>query len=169
MIFVTTGTQAPFNRLIQAMEEIAGELPDEEVVAQAFGVDFVVRNMRVVEFLTPEEYNGIFSKSRLIISHAGMGTIISALKERKQIIIVPRIAALGEHRNEHQMATANKIAQLNYMPVVFNMEDLRELVLHSHTRSKLLFTMPELGDTASQSLISSIHEFMIKAKKRGKE
>lgn len=165
MIFVTTGTQAPFNRLIRAMEEIAGELAGEEVVAQAFGVDFVVRNMKVVEFLTPEEYKGIFSKSRLIISHAGMGTIISALRERKQIIIVPRIASLGEHRNEHQMATANKIAQLNYMPVVYNMDDLREVVLHSHSGSKVLFTMPELGDTASQSLISSIQEFIITAKK----
>src|SRR5690349_1997526 len=111
MIFVTTGTQAPFNRLIRAMEEIAGELLDEEVIAQAFGVDFIARNMKIVEFLTPEEYKGIFNNARLIISHAGMGTIISALKERKKIIIVPRIAAFGEHRNEHQMATANKIAE----------------------------------------------------------
>jgi len=165
MIFVTTGTQAPFNRLIRAMEEIAGELVDEEVVAQAFGVDFIVRNMKIVEFLTPEEYEGIFKNARLIISHAGMGTIISALKERKKIIIVPRIAAFGEHRNEHQMATANKIAELNYMPVVYNMEDLREVVLHSHSASQVLFTMPELGDTASQSLISSIQEFMIAARK----
>lgn len=165
MIFVTTGTQAPFNRLIRAMEDIAAELIEEEVIAQAFGVDFVVRNMRVVEFLTPEEYKGIFSAARLIISHAGMGTIISALKERKQIIIVPRVAAFGEHRNEHQMATANKIAQLNYMPVVYNMDDLREVVLHTHSNSQLLFTMPDLGDTASQSLISSIQEFMIKVRK----
>ncbi|WP_407430171.1 glycosyltransferase [Arcticibacter sp.] len=165
MIFVTTGTQAPFNRLIRAMEEIAGELVDEEVVAQAFGVDFVVRNMKIVEFLTPEEYMGIFSKARLIISHAGMGTIISALKERKPIIIVPRIAAYGEHRNEHQLATANKIAQLNYMPVVYNMDELREVVLGTHSGSNVLFTMPELGDTASQSLISSIQEFMIAARK----
>lgn len=165
MIFVTTGTQAPFNRLIRAMEEIAGEIDGEEVVAQAFGVDFQVRNMKVVEFLTPDEYKQIFSRSRLIISHAGMGTIISALKEHKRIIIVPRIASLGEHRNEHQMATANKIAQLNYMPVIYDLGNLRELVLRSKRSDEGVFSIPELGETASESLISSIQEFIITPKR----
>lgn len=165
MIFVTIGTQAPFNRLIRAMEEIAAEIRDEEVVAQAFGVDFSVRNMRVVEFMSPDEYDQIFNKSRLVISHAGMGTIISALKDRKHIIIVPRIAALGEHRNEHQLATARKIAELNYMPVVYNVKDLRALVLESRSDSPFMFAIPELGDAASSTLISSIYEFIAESRK----
>ena len=62
----------------------------------------------------------------MIVAHAGMGTIISAMQHQKPIIIFPRIAALGEHRNEHQMATAKKMKELGYVHVAFNEKELKE-------------------------------------------
>ena len=98
MIFCTIGTQAPFDRFVKIIDEVAAHL-DEEIIAQVYKSEYVAQNIRTVEFLPPDEFNKLFSKARLIVAHAGMGTIISAMRQHKPIIIFPRIAAWSEHRN----------------------------------------------------------------------
>ena len=91
----------------------------------------------------------------MIVSHAGMGTIISAMQQAKPIIIFPRIAALGEHRNEHQMATAKQMAKMKYVYVAFNKEQLRELMLTPNLKP-----LHKLDGGVSQSLIDSLSKFI---------
>ena len=88
MIFVTIGTQLPFDRLIKIIDELAPQL-NEEVVAQVYQCGFTPQNIKTVDFLAPDEFNTLFDKARLIISHAGMGTILSALQKDKPIIVFP--------------------------------------------------------------------------------
>ena len=95
MIFCTIGTQAPFDRFVKIIDEVAAHL-DEEIIAQVYKSEYVAQNIRTVEFLPPDEFNKLFSKARLIVAHAGMGTIISAMRQHKPIIIFPRIAAEDE-------------------------------------------------------------------------
>ncbi len=102
MIFATVGTQAPFDRFVRIVDGIAKEI-SEEVVVQAFRDTYAPQNVRSVDFLPPDEFNELFGKARLIVAHAGMGTIISAMRQGKPIIVFPRIASLGEHRNEHHL------------------------------------------------------------------
>ena len=154
MIFVTIGTQLPFDRLIKIIDELAPQL-NEEVVAQVYQCGFMPKNIRTIDFLAPDEFNTLFDKARLIISHAGMGTILSALQKDKPIIVFPRIAALGEHRNEHQLATANKFKELGSVYVAMNENELRTLLL-----GKDLKPLSEIGKYASQSLIESIEKFI---------
>ena len=119
MIFVTIGTQLPFDRLIKIIDGLAPQL-NEEVVAQVYQCGFTPQNIKTVDFLAPDEFNALFDKARLIVSHAGMGTILSALQKDKPIIVFPRIAALGEHRNEHQLATAHKFKKMGAVNVAMN-------------------------------------------------
>ena len=154
MIFVTTGTQLPFDRLIKIIDELAPQL-NEEVIAQVYQCGFTPKNIKTVDFLAPDEFNTLFDKARLIVSHAGMGTILSALQKEKPIIVFPRIAALGEHRNEHQLATANKFKELGSVYVAMNVDELRTLLL-----CKDLMPLSEIGKYASQSLIESIEGFI---------
>jgi UDP-N-acetylglucosamine transferase subunit ALG13 len=154
MIFVTIGTQAPFDRFIKIIDEVA-PLLGEEIIAQVYKCGFEPKNIKTINFLAPDEFNKLFDKARLIVSHAGMGTILSALQKHKPIIIFPRIAALGEHRNEHQLATAQKFKELGSVYVAMNEEELKELMLR-----KDLTCLQEIGDWASESLIKSIEEFI---------
>src|SRR5690606_36757346 len=96
MIFVTTGTQAPFDRLIQMVDEMAPEIEGHEVIAQAFKGTYIAKHIQVLDFLEPKKFKELFDNADLIISHAGMGTVISALTTGKTLIIVPRNAKLGE-------------------------------------------------------------------------
>ena len=104
MIFVTIGTQTPFDRLIKIIDNIALEI-NEPIIAQVYNSQYKAQNIQTIDFLSPKEFNDLFEKARLIISHAGMGTIITALLKCKPIIIYPRLASLGEHRNDHQIYT----------------------------------------------------------------
>lgn len=161
MIFLTIGTQEPFDRLIKVMDEIAGTI-NETVIAQISNSSYKPINMQVHSFLTPIEFERIMKKARVIISHAGMGSIISALQFGKPIIIMPRIAKLGEHRNEHQMATAKKMADLKYALVAFNETELKEIV-KDFLQKDSIKPLHNLNSNASGSLIASIKEFINKA------
>jgi len=154
MIFVTIGTQAPFDRFIKIIDEVAPQI-NEEIIAQVYKCGFTPKNIKTVDFLAPDEFNNLFDKADLIISHAGMGTILSALQKHKPIIIFPRIAALGEHRNEHQLATAEKFKELGSVYVAMNEQELKELMLR-----KDLVPLHEIGAEASESLIQSLEEFI---------
>ena len=106
MIFVTVGTQLPFDRLINAVDTWASRNPDIEIIAQIGPTDIQPINMQYSSFLSPDKADEYFVQASLIVSHAGMGSILTALKYRKPILILPRRASLSEHRNDHQMATA---------------------------------------------------------------
>ena len=45
-----------------------------------------------------------------VVAHAGIGTILGALELGKPTVVMPRRAALGEHRNDHQLATARRFS-----------------------------------------------------------
>ena len=123
MIFVTVGEQLPFDRLIRAVDNWVSD-SGHKVFAQTGRSDWKPAHIQYEKFLSPEEYMEKFLSADIIVAHAGMGTIISALESRKPIIVMPRQAALGEHRNDHQFATARRFLALNYVSVAFDQDDL---------------------------------------------
>jgi|SRR5690606_11611128 len=159
MIFVTTGTQAPFDRLIQMVDEMAPEIEGHEVIAQAFKGTYIAKHIQVLDFLEPKKFKELFDNADLIISHAGMGTVISALTTGKTLIIVPRNAKLGEHRNDHQLATARKLDELNYVHVAFDSGTLVKLTkrLLNEDNSG---NPPKVAEFASGRLISSLRKYI---------
>lgn len=103
--------------------------------------------------MTPKEFNSLFAKARLIVAHAGMGTIISALNQDKPIIVFPRRRELKEHRSNHQIATADKLKELGYLYVVENAEELKDLLL-----KRDLKPLCHIGSVASTSLIEAVRQ-----------
>ncbi|RNC73211.1 MAG: glycosyl transferase family 28 [Desulfuromonadales bacterium] len=134
MIFVTVGTQLPFDRLIQAVDGWAGDNPGAEVFAQIGPTELRPRHLESVAFLKPDQADRLFRTATLVISHAGMGSIITSLKYRKPLLIVPRMASLGEHRNDHQLATAKWLGSRSGISVAWSEEEVPALIdglLHS--------------------------------------
>lgn len=120
MIFVTVGMQLPFDRLIKAVDAWAGGHKDNRIFAQIGPDAYQPINMQFARTLTPVEAEYMFRTSEIIVSHAGMGTIITALRYRKPILVLPRLAALHEHRNDHQTAT---VKQLENTPGIYVFTD----------------------------------------------
>lgn len=106
MIFVTVGTQLAFDRLIEAVDVWAGKNPAERLFLQIGPGKYKPKHCEYADFVAPDKANDLFRSADLIVAHAGMGSILTALKYRKPILVMPRKASLEEHRNDHQLATA---------------------------------------------------------------
>ncbi len=159
MIFLTIGTQEPFDRLIKTVDNLAGQYKNYRFVAQVNSSKYEIKNMEYFDFISPHEFDHIFKESKLIISHAGMGTIISALTNKKPLIIMPRLANLGEHRNDHQIATAKKIKELGYVYVALDEAELAANINNLLTQSEIPIKK-EIGSFASEKLTSSIRNYL---------
>ena len=120
MIFVTVGTQLAFDRLVDAVDRWSSSNPDVPVFAQIGESRLNVRNLKHSRYLTPKEVKEHCVNAKLIVAHAGMGSILTALTYRKPILIMPRKAELGEHRNDHQVATARWLKDRPSVIVAWN-------------------------------------------------
>lgn len=126
VIFVTVGTQLGFDRLIGWMDEICAQHQIADVHAQIGSGHYLPRYMTWEREVSPADFPRMIDRADMVVAHAGMGTIISTRLASKPIAIVPRIAALGEHRNEHQLATSRKFAGVAGCHVVTDKAGLTE-------------------------------------------
>ena len=157
MIFVTVGEQLPFDRLIRTVDKWAAG-SGQEVFAQIGDTDLIPNILKYKKFLDPDEFKEKFNSAELIVAHAGMGTIITALEFNKPILVMPRQAALGEHRNDHQFATTNKFMKLNYISAAL---DETELIFKLNNHAELARCSSKAINTApSCELIQAIQDFI---------
>jgi UDP-N-acetylglucosamine transferase subunit ALG13 len=108
MILITVGMQLGFDRLIMAMDEIAPGL-GKAVVAQVGKGSYRPKNMEVQARLDPLSFQALAQEADLLVGHAGIGTIITAARASKPLVLFPRLANLQEHRNDHQLATVRNL------------------------------------------------------------
>lgn len=156
MIFVTVGSQGPFDRLIHAVDEWAAQRGRSDVFAQIGKAGYIPRSIRFTEFVDPLEFKRRVEEARLLVAHAGIGSIISALESAKPIVVMPRRAQFHEQRNDHQVATAKQFEQLGQIMVAYEEQALAEkldcaLALGNTERTKM---------EASPQLIATIRTFL---------
>lgn len=115
----------PFDRLIRDMDrwtDAAGT--EEEVFAQIGEGNYVPQHMRYVRRLSQPEFAATMAQAEMIVAHAGMGTVITAGRLGRPLVLLPRRYELGEHTTDHQIATAN---WLRGKPGIFVAEDGADL------------------------------------------
>ena len=156
MIFVTVGTQGRFDRLIRAIDEWAGRRGGADIFAQTGPSDFRPEHIRSAPFIGADEFRQHAEVASLIVAHAGMGSIITALELGKRIFVMPRRADLGEHRNDHQIATARRLSEQGRILTAMDQKELHEKLdqLQNPTASE------RLSSEASPNLIRTIRMFI---------
>ena len=118
MIFATVGTQLPFDRLLTGLDSWAARNPNLPIMAQTGVSSKPFASIQTVPHLGQSEFRKLIQQARLVVAHAGMGTILSAAELGKPIILMPRRAKFNEHRNDHQQDTANEMSRLSNVTVV---------------------------------------------------
>lgn len=126
MIFVTVGSQKfQFNRLLKKIDElIENKVIVDEVFAQIGASDYRPHNYGYVDFMTQDEFNKNIDSADIIITHAGTGVIVNAVKKGKKVIGVPRLVEYGEHVDNHQIQLINEFDELNFIEPVYNINEL---------------------------------------------
>ena len=147
MIFVTIGAVFPFDRLVRLVDDIAPSLPGEAFFAQIGKGAYQPKNIPFTRFVPAAEFRSRLKDCKLLVGHAGMGTVLSALENAKPVVLLPRRLELDEHNTDHQMATARWLATRPGLHVAMSDEDLLPAMmaaLASHeARAPLSTSAPE--------------------------
>ena len=128
LIFVTLGTQKfQMNRLMKAVDELAQEM-DEEIIIQSGNSTYKPEHCTAQAFMSSEEYKNKIESCSLLITHAGVGTIITGLNAHKPVIVVPRLASMNEHVDDHQTEIAEAMEKQGYVLRCDDVSRLKEYV-----------------------------------------
>lgn len=117
LIFVTLGTQdKSFHRLLEKLDKmIDSGIIQDEVIVQAGSTVYKSDHMKIFDYIDMAEFNAFIERCDLLITHAGVGTIINGINHHKKILAVARREKYGEHENEHQVEITMKFAKLGYI------------------------------------------------------
>lgn len=142
MIFVSLGTQdKPFNRIIDyviSLKENLKELQSEKIIIQLGQTKLIkseneriekLENIIIYDMLKPEKMKDIIKDSDIIITHAGVGTIMECLEMGKEIIVVPRKVENLEHVNNHQEEIAFEMEKKGFLTKVDTYEELENKII----------------------------------------
>ena len=130
MILVTLGTQDKiFPRLLDAIQKQIdkGNIKDE-VVVQAGNTPYKSNNMKIFDLIDRDEFAELIKKCDLLITHGGVGSIITGLKNNKRIIAAPRLEKYGEHTNDHQLQIIEKFSDSGFILPLYDFDKLDEVI-----------------------------------------
>lgn len=130
MIFVTLGTQdKSFERLLKDIQkQIDLENIKEKVVVQAGFTKFDSKDMEIFDLISMDEFDRLMNECDLLITHGGVGSIISGLKKNKKVIAVARLAKYKEHMNDHQKQIVDNFSEAGYILKYDENDDLKEIL-----------------------------------------
>jgi UDP-N-acetylglucosamine transferase subunit ALG13 len=156
VILVTVGTELPFDRLLKAVDQWAETRGRSDVFAQIGANAWEPAHFPFRDFMEPAEFSERLRSSDLIVAHAGMGTILSALHYGKALLVMPRRAGLGEQRNDHQLATAGRLLEMGKINVAFDEQEL----IHKLDRVDQLVAGARIGPAAGEELLAALRQFI---------
>jgi beta-1,4-N-acetylglucosaminyltransferase len=158
MILVTVGNHIqPFDRLIRAADGLA-ELIEEKVVIQAGHSKYVPTWANYFDFTSGNHILELTEQARVQISHAGSGSIITALRLKKPLIVTPRLKRFEEHIDDHQLELANALHKQGKLIAVYDikphtlMEAVEEVVSLKMT--------PKTGIAENHALVNYLKAYL---------
>lgn len=132
MIFVILGTQdKKFPRLLEALQKKIDEGKidkKEEIIVQAGSTKYKSNDMKIFDYIPISQFEDYIEKADLIICHAGVGTILTALKKNKKIIAAARLKQYGEHVNDHQLQILENFKNKGYILALENFDEMDNLI-----------------------------------------
>lgn len=111
-LFVTLGTIRPyrFDALIDAV--LASGLADEHTVWQLGETTRTDLPGRAETQIPAAEFDRLATEADVVITHAGVGTVLALLEMGIHPVVVPRRAFRAEHVDDHQAQIARLVGEL---------------------------------------------------------
>lgn len=156
MIFVTVGHQMPFDRMIALVDQWAGENPDVRIFAQIGQSEYKPQHLDYTHLLSREDFDSWLQRCTSVVAHAGTGTIIQVLLQRKPLLAFPRLSCFAETRNDHQVGTARHFADKGQLMAAFDEQEFLRCLGEFHN----FRPRQELGTEASPQLLNHIRQFL---------
>ena len=126
MILVMLGTQNnSFHRLLEEVQKnIDNGNIKEEVIVQNGYTKFDSKQMKLIKEIPQDEFNKLIDQANLVITHGGVGSIITAITKGKKVIAIPRLKKYNEHVNDHQIEIIDSFNEKGYIIGIHSVEEL---------------------------------------------
>jgi UDP-N-acetylglucosamine transferase subunit ALG13 len=133
VIFVTVGTHHDgFARLLRAVEALT--VPD--LVVQ-HGHGMAPRNAAVAKpFMRFDDMLAQFERANAVITHAGVGSIILAVRHGHVPVVMPRLRRYGEHVDDHQADLTRRLERDGLVTAAWNGNELGHVLARTPARAK---------------------------------
>lgn len=155
MIFVTVGTQFPFDRLVKTLDSFCGRDGfGSEIFGQIGFNSYKPVNFKSVASLEKQAFDQYFKKAHAIIGHAGIGTITMALEASKPLLVMPRLKRYGEVVNDHQLVIAKRFEQAGHLLVAYSEKQLPAKI------EELQSFVPTARENQAQKVSERINHFL---------
>jgi UDP-N-acetylglucosamine transferase subunit ALG13 len=136
LIFLTLGThEQAFERALDLMVPLA---ETEEVVIQhghtpprpdSPGVEWI-------QFMSYDEIVEHMERASGIVCHAGVGTIITALRLARTPVVLPRLRHLDEHVDDHQLQITSELGRHGHVVACLD-DDLPAALTEARSRRRV--------------------------------
>jgi beta-1,4-N-acetylglucosaminyltransferase len=153
VIFVTVGTnEAPFDRLLQAVAALS---TSEEIVVQHGSSAIVPANAaRTYDFLLFDDLVREMRDSRVVVTHAGIGSIMTALSCGRRPVVAARLVANREAVDDHQLPVARRLQEAGLVTLVEDLARLEDALAKAGEEVDV-----SLG--ADERLVSELREYVL--------
>ena len=150
------GTQNnSFHRLLEEIDKLINNgIIEEKVIVQAGYTKYKSKNMEIFSLIPQEELKNYQEQANLIITHGGVGSIVSSIKLGKKVIAVPRLHKYGEHVNDHQKQIIENFSENGY---IIGIEDVTEL---EDAMKKLKTFEPKKYQANNDKMLAIIENFI---------
>lgn len=158
MILVLLGTQNnSFHRLLEEIEKnIKDGTIKEKVIVQAGYTKYETEKMEIFDLISKEQLEQFQEQADLIITHGGVGSIITSIRKGKKVIAVPRMHQYGEHVNNHQIEIVQNFNEQGYIIGIEKVEELKQAILKAKEFE------PKKYEINNKLMLKTIEEFIDK-------
>lgn len=156
MILVLLGTQdRQFDRLINEVVKLKkkGNIKDKIIIQKGVSI-FEDNKIESFDFAPKEKIEELIDNAKIVITHAGVGTITECLTKNKKVIVVPRLKKYAEHTNDHQLQITKEFADKKYIIPVYDISKLKDALLEVKNFK------PERYESNTNNFINMIKEFI---------
>ena len=80
--------------------------------------------MKLIKEIPQDEFNKLIDQANLVITHGGVGSIITAITKGKKVIAIPRLKKYNEHVNDHQIEIIDSFNEKGYIIGIHSVEEL---------------------------------------------
>lgn len=158
MILVTLGTQdKEFRRLLDDIQEQIdkGNIKDK-VVVQAGFTKYKSDDMEIFDLIDRDKFSDLMEECDLLITHGGVGSIITGLEKEKKVIVCPRLSKYKEHINDHQVQIVDNFYDSGYILKYNDGDDLGEII------KKIKKFKPKKYESNTNKFIKILEDFIDK-------
>ena len=89
--------------------------------------------MKIFDLIPMDEYDKLIEKCDILITHGGVGSIVTGLKNNKKVIAAARLEKYKEHVNDHQLQIIENFSNSGYILALDNFDELEDVLKKAKT------------------------------------